>query len=681
MDLILRTDKGDFDLFGSEPIVQTLGIFSFEDISSRTGEYSNVFSLPLTNKNRELIEYADYLPSINTAPYKTIFLQIIVNGLPFKNGFIAIEEIEETIKARFYSGNSTFYNQLKQIKLTELDWTEYNHTWNLTNAVASANLNSGYIYPLIDYNGQTLSGDVLDIRKVLPATYVKTIIQKIGSFTGYSFVAQFDTTDYDLAILPFSKKNPQYTAAQLLLNSLVGTNTATQTFLEQQNFIYDINNSLVQFFNFDLSSNVGVNTLAVSTGTYYDNSNDVYEIVTTGFYNLSMFVDFVDYGVPSSSTSTYSFNSYTPDFIIPPFVTDINSYIQIIRSTPSGDIIVQDNNITTGTTLNASIFCEQGDIIQFKYGQRGTISCTVDTSISSTYDNFTFDLFPTLKNTATLDVALQPEIVFGGSIPYNLMLPDITASSFIKDICIRFGIILNINEDTKTITAYNFKKIYDNIPNAIDWSNKVDESNNPKISFSYKSNAQNNYFNHEFDKSVLVIPPGSDYNLMISNKNLDLEKVLYKSPFAPSIQIDFDGTSTLGIDNYNTTTGKFSNDVKPRISFVGNVSSIFKFTDGTTTSAYISCKRLYFIDDNVTDRAMGFESLLIKNSKILIDSLSELKIIKNDFNININDISNFDYLIPIKVDKFQSYFFVSTINQFDYSNHKLTEVELIKLNP
>jgi hypothetical protein len=680
MDLILRTDLGDFDLYGSEPIVQTLGVFSFEDISSRTGEYTNVFSLPLTNNNRRLIEYADFLPAINTAPYKILPLRIILNGLEFKNGLIAIEEINEDIKARFYSGNSNFYNQLKQIKLGQLDWTEYDHTWNLTNAVASANLNSGYIYPLIDYNGQNLASDILDIRKVLPATYVKTIIQKILSFTGYSFVADFNTSDYDLAVLPFSKKNPQYTAAQLLLNSLVGTNTATQTFLEQQNYIYDINNSGVQFFNFELSGNVGVNTITAGTGTYYDSSNKVYEVVITGMYDLSMFVDFVDYGVPSSAFSTYSFNSYTPDFIIPPFVTDINSFIQIIKSTQSVDVIVYDSNITTGTTVNASIFCEQGDIIQFKYGQRGTISCTVDTSILSLYDNFTFNLFPTIKNTATLDVNLQAEIVFGGTIHYNLMLPDITASNFIKDICIRFGIILNINEETKVITASNFQKIYDNIPNAVDWSDKVDDKQNPSISFSYKSNAQNNYFKHEFDKSVAVVPLGTDYNLKISNKNLDLEKTLYQSPFAASIQIDFNSTSTLGIDNYNTTTSKFSNDVKPRIAFVGNVSNIFKFTDGTTTSAYISSKRLYFIDDNVTDRAMGFESLLVKNSKILIYTLSEIKIVKNDFNLNTNDISNFNYLVPVKVDKFQSYFFVTTINQFDYSNHKLTEVELIKLN-
>ncbi len=102
MDLILRTANGDFDLFGSESIVQTLGIFSFEDITARSGEYTNVFSLPLTNNNRKLIEYADFIPSINTAPYKKIAVTLIVGGIDFKTGFLVIDSISDVIKTRVF---------------------------------------------------------------------------------------------------------------------------------------------------------------------------------------------------------------------------------------------------------------------------------------------------------------------------------------------------------------------------------------------------------------------------------------------------------------------------------------------------------------------------------------------------------------------------------------------------
>lgn len=138
MDLILRTANGDFDLFGNEDIVQTLGIFTFEDITARSGEYTPIFDLPLTNNNRKLIEYSDFIPSINTAPYKKIAVTLIVGGLDFKTGFIVIDSISDVIKTRFFSGNSNFYDLLKSIYLTDLDWSDLDHTWNYTNAVSSS---------------------------------------------------------------------------------------------------------------------------------------------------------------------------------------------------------------------------------------------------------------------------------------------------------------------------------------------------------------------------------------------------------------------------------------------------------------------------------------------------------------------------------------------------------------
>ena len=78
---------------------------------------------------------------------------------------------------------------------------------------------------------------------------------------------------------------------------------------------------------------------------------------------------------------------------------------------------------------------------------------------------------------------------------------------------------------------------------------------------------------------------------------------------------------------------------------------------------------------------MGFSvNLVPKNSQTIIDILQNIKIIKVNLNLNINDIKNIDYTIPIYLSQFQSYFFVSSINQFDFINKDVTEVELIKLN-
>ena len=162
----LRTENGDFDLFEDNTIVQSISIFNFENIAGRNGDFSNLFDLPLTANNSEIIQYANYINTINTAPYQKINVQFLYYDFPLKSGFFIVEEISDTIKGRFISGNSNFYNLIKEVELTDLDWSAYDHVWNYTNALASRANTTGYVYPLITYNGQNLAASTLDVRKL-----------------------------------------------------------------------------------------------------------------------------------------------------------------------------------------------------------------------------------------------------------------------------------------------------------------------------------------------------------------------------------------------------------------------------------------------------------------------------------------------------------------------------------
>jgi hypothetical protein len=78
---------------------------------------------------------------------------------------------------------------------------------------------------------------------------------------------------------------------------------------------------------------------------------------------------------------------------------------------------------------------------------------------------------------------------------------------------------------------------------------------------------------------------------------------------------------------------------------------------------------------------MGFgTNLITKNSQYLITTLQDLRLVKANFNLKIIDIKDFDFFTPIYIEQYQAYFFVSSINQFNYTRPDLTEVELIKLN-
>lgn len=69
-----------------------------------------------------------------------------------------------------------------------------------------------------------------------------------------------------------------------------------------------------------------------------------------------------------------------------------------------------------------------------------------------------------------------------------------------------------------------YKKILDNITNAIDWTGKIDFTNRPKTEFKLDY-AQHNYLRYKDDESVIK-PDGTDYDLTIVDERLQYEKKL-----------------------------------------------------------------------------------------------------------------------------------------------------------
>jgi hypothetical protein len=688
--LILRSDNGDFDLFGNEDIVQTLAIFNLEDISARSGEYTPLFNLPLTNNNIRLIEYATFINSVNTAPFKKIPIKLIIDGMDCKLGFLAIDSVTDTIKARFYSGNSNFYDLLKSLYLTDLDWSTYNHIWNYTNAVSSSSNTSGYIYPVMTYNGQILSGDIVDVRKILPATYNRTILNKILSELGYTSDLNFDTSDLDVSLLPYAKKNPTLTPEVLLLNSVDVYRT--------ENYIVPTYTHVIipgypNFYNTIFKSSEFTDIGTTGSSQYYDFINKKFTVQYSGTYSINALLELDDYDLGLVGT----FNATNVVY----YRFNCNIYIQVLKRYNGTSSVVKNELIGTigagynntaspvssivsftgayvNNTTSVDVYLNSGD--ELYVGLYVAFTCDVASNGTNPVKTYlTFN--PIILDTATLTIDLEPELVFGQLIPYSTILPKIKCNDFIKDICIRFGLLFSVNEDAKHIIINKLDTIIDNIPNAINWSDKLDDSELPEINFKYDSYAQINHFKHKEDKTVTNTDIGTDYILNINNQNLELEKTIYTSPFAPCENVDFNGTTTAIIGLYNTTNSKFDIDVQPRICFSEAVIGAFKFTDGTTTSGYINTRRIWFIDNALPDLSMGFgTNLITKNSQYLITTLQDLRLVKANFNLKIIDIKDFDFFTPIYIEQYQAYFFVSSINQFNYTRPDLTEVELIKLN-
>ena len=277
---------------------------------------------------------------------------------------------------------------------------------------------------------------------------------------------------------------------------------------------------------------------------------------------------------------------------------------------------------------------------------------------------------------------LKPQITFNQIVYPNAFLPNIKGSDYFKDVCFRYGILPVIDEYNKSVTLKSFSRLKDNIGDAYDWSDKLDETDYPDITFSLGNYARNNSVMYKEDESVPLKPFGADFIISINNENLDLNKKLYESCFASSIDKSaFTTENVIYIDMYDTTTLAFTKKVEPRVCYLKKRAKSVSYTDGTTTTALTTDIPFTWFIDGTNDFSMGFgTNLMNRHLSDIIAVLQNQKILKVNIKLNVSDLLNLDYYKPVYLNQFNAYFFISSINQFSFTSNESTEVILVKLN-
>jgi hypothetical protein len=520
----------------------------------------------------------------------------------------------------------------------------------------------------------------------------------MASYFGYDIEYVTDVSDFDVAILPFSKKNPALSSNAILINS--ADVSADIAYLALYKVVVNglgFNEYFLHNFGEPDGSNFfkmkfnQINTVGSSTG--FNFADQKFTAATPGTYDFS--ADIQCDGMP---LIVLNFNNNFEEirdayftFKAIAFVNgnEVASYV-LATSFQSG-VVGIGNTVISGsgtynlllTTVTGSVYLNSGDKFEIlgAYEFFGRV-------IPDDPDQLmiaTISIQPIIEAQGgfsnSLNIQLQPALAFNGLITYASLIPNMKCSEYLIDLCIRFGFILNIDEDIKKIYVNKIDSVYDNIINPYDWTDKLDETELPDISFRYNTYAKNNNFLHTEDKTLAFTIDGTNYTMTIDNDNIQETKDLYKSPFAATLYTSYNGTITSTIPTYDSVAGAFTLDISPRICFSEMVINQFKFTDGSTTSTYLTAPRVWFIDPDRNDLSMGFGTNLVnKNLKPIINILQNLKLVKVKINLNILDLLTLDYLKPVYLEQYQTYFFISSINQFNYINKTTTEVELIKLN-
>lgn len=661
-------------------IVITAQALTFDELGSRRGSYSNVFDLARTNENKALFDNCDIVTSLTSIPYQKNSCQIFIDGQLIVDGSAII--LASKTKYRLYvtAGNTDFFKSIGSLKLVDVDLTEYDHLYNGPNVTARRETVEGFVYPNIDYGFFEFAEPdqaSYSFRFFQPSFWAKTIILKAIKDLGYTLVGDLlNTLSFrSLAVLCRG-------AVSDLLDSL-----AQYTFTIDFNQLTGATTEKISFPNrvSDKSGLYAANPLA-GHFTYTPNipsAEDVrFEINLTGkvitnlprvYTNATVFVDFLVYNPAGTLLLTLTTSVVFEDRFFTPF--------NIYRA-PSSGTLERDLNFTYPSSrddINNFINLENAtsDLTTLRFGWQVRSNRAGAGLKRLRFENleFTINQLPRSGN------QFGPQ-----SFPINVRAANVLPSSpTVGDLLLTManleGVIIQVDETSKKIHTARIDNLRTNKAKALDWSDKLDLTEDPEIGYQLEGFAQRNFY--EFngdDKDQLLQPNAGRGFFLVDNVNLDTEKSIFKSKFSPVPSLPtFQGSRVMGrvftgdkytFDgfNYNLNEELKIQDFAPRLAVLSEAEASLQIAPGANAINY-----------EVNAGALSFERSLRDNYQLLDTVFVNTKVVEALFLLDLSDVRNLDFTVPVFVDYFGDFFYIEQIKQFKVNRRESCFVRLIKL--
>ncbi len=682
----MRLKVGDviLDQFKNTVIAQNYETNNFGDISTRNGGFSNDFTLPLTANNDQALGFPSDINTTSRNPYKKVEAQLIDAGAVISIGYLRYKIVQnKTIQCAFFTDNTEWFNLIKDKNLVDLDLSDYDHEWKAFDITASFGNTSGYIYPVIDYGyykNQDIdsgSGDTEVFEYTMfPAMFVSSLIEQIFKDIGWNVSGELLSDErFQRMIQPFSAE--EFSKDQELIdggiNDFIESGTPDLTVdLQSEDILF----GGVSPVNVDHNDNY---ILRLNIAWDYTRSNP------TGTLDVGLSI-----AVPNPLGGFLVINKEVSN------VQDISSFNYVWDISTQIEAAIDQNYIRLITTDNLAPSIN----INFGGGELGTLEVT----------SGNFELVPYVNYLA------------GDTIKMANTMPDISQADFLKYIFFSFGVVPQPNNYSKTISLDFFRTIEDNIPNAVDWSNKLDVSKNISTDFTQLLNSYSRVSlvkyeedDNDADLSSYRAETKKGFGqgqLDIDNEHLDPEKDIYTAPYTPMININSFSNSVnipqIKWFEYNDDDMIFEKEVSPspKIALISDEIEWSKLNFNLATNYQVNSsiggvnyalptvpfcwfvKTQYIPEVDAYNLSLAYDQVSFPNAigTTLIDEyisdyevvLNNMKYVKARFRLNEVDINNLDFLVPVYIDRFKAYFYINKIKNYQGST-KTTEVELIKI--
>ena len=574
------------DLDDRIPFPLTFNISDIKDVSSRKGNNSKTITLPATKNNYKLMRSVfsltetegDVITDMSFDTTQKASAKYYYNGLLEFNGIAQLMECKLnggvwTFDITLVSDTIDYISKLAKVKINELDWSEYNHALTFANQQNSWNgiiqqngspatiysspnwTGTGYYYGLIDYGFSRPAPDTFGVEHIPPQIFVYEILKKSFDYVGISWESSFlETQRFKRLLLAFQGGDlPTITSTQANNDSSKTSeiNNASGKIIEATSQDFGTNGiaflpniSVSDDYDCTVTQDISSQVQTASPLKFIAGSDGLYKINYKGDHDI----DFT-FTAPNVSGGYLTYGNYEVRILI------YKNNSEIVND------VVYDGNIQ-GLTANTSI------TFTFDYNRIINLAITDEVTIKILYNLTDVNVAGTglsgqtkvlteiESSGATLDILRETQTLFAGStLNVGQFLPDMDCSTFFKGIITAFNLYVKPKTSDNSIMEIEpLSDFYNASGDALDWTYKLDNSKEIKVTPTINMSAKNYVFKFADDKDYFNVRYTEDIEKQYGAFNVDsqnqyaIKDNVMKLPFAQKLLIKIPLTATTFTD-------------------------------------------------------------------------------------------------------------------------------------
>lgn len=659
----LYIDGQLMDVTEKTDITITLQSNFLRDVGEIAGNSTYTIQLPLTARNRAVIDAADIVPRQSSFPYYKHTAKYIRDGVVIiDNGIAVVVSIEDNIEILITWGiNSALTNLIGDgAKLTDIPviasvyYPQIAANFKWLTLIADAQ-NYPFFYASADYNDpledpvhwQNVNAHGWQWKDLRPIVRVYWILQQIEQQYGVTFSFPAECNDMLARLcIPLIKDAP--TAATLTNDTIQITGYAGH-----------------------MSINYGLylNMTNDGAGNVLDVASTPTETLTTSVNTaITIHADFAYYYQRNNPNDT----DYIREFVA------VGGCLRVIVEDANGDYNTDETTTIPFTyevvnPTTTKIICKGETNVDLQVGEK------LRMSYSSPAILYAAEVKDILQNFVPISIYVtgqQDHVNLNSYYPIVNNLPDITIVEFLRTLFVLLGVWVKNTQGT-TITMENFSALWDNKANAVDWTRKVIPSHNvdrpQRIAYALEEWAQENHYNY---KSVETTQGEFNGTLSIRNETLEKERDVVTLPFT-ICKLSSQGRARMPLYKLNNY-GKLVDGTETTPTF-----DIQDYDDVICTASPYRTRSFGGgggIDANtimqIGHDGMRLQDILGERYGEITTALNSATIIEENVRLNDYELSIFDETKPVYLQQYGRFFGVL---QIEAQSDGVAKVKLLTL--